>query len=185
MLLFIPRSLCALNRVAAKSEHHRFGATQGIRIAVAAGLYRAEATDGRRAVVVQARHSSYSLTSRYTHSRFYDLAAAVESLPIPVSPSPAREPAVLAATGTDGKAGENAPTNLVPFLVPQAAVSGVFERRIETEKATGDIGRLQQKTLAKREFSRVPSGSDNGMSKMEPRGIEPLTSALRTLRSPS
>ena len=53
MLLFIPRSLCALKRVAAKAEHARFGATQGIRIALAAGLYRAEATDGRRAMVVQ------------------------------------------------------------------------------------------------------------------------------------
>src|SRR5205823_6016723 len=53
MFLFIPRSLCALKRVAAKAEHHRFGATQGIRIALASGLYRAEATDGRRAVVVQ------------------------------------------------------------------------------------------------------------------------------------
>jgi hypothetical protein len=53
MLLFIPRSLCALKRVAAKAEHARFGATQGIRIAVAAGLYRAEATDGHRAIVVQ------------------------------------------------------------------------------------------------------------------------------------
>jgi hypothetical protein len=53
MLLFIPRSLCALKRVAAKSEHARFGATQGIRIALASGLYRAEATDGRRALVVQ------------------------------------------------------------------------------------------------------------------------------------
>jgi hypothetical protein len=38
MLLFIPRSLCALKRVAAKTEHHKFGATQGIRIAVASGL---------------------------------------------------------------------------------------------------------------------------------------------------
>ena len=31
MLLFIPRSLCALKRITAKSEHARFGATQGIR----------------------------------------------------------------------------------------------------------------------------------------------------------
>ena len=53
MLLFIPRSLCALKRVAAKVEHARFGATQGIRIALASGVYRAEATDGRRAMVVQ------------------------------------------------------------------------------------------------------------------------------------
>jgi len=53
MLLFIPRSLCALKRVAAKAEHARFGATQGIRIALASGVYRAEATDGRRAMIVQ------------------------------------------------------------------------------------------------------------------------------------
>jgi hypothetical protein len=53
MLVFIPRSLCALKRVAAKAEHARYGATQGIRITLASGLYRAEATDGRRAVIVQ------------------------------------------------------------------------------------------------------------------------------------
>ncbi len=53
MLLFIPRSLCALKRVAAKVEHAKFGATMGIRIALASGVYRAEATDGRRAMVVQ------------------------------------------------------------------------------------------------------------------------------------
>ena len=53
MPLFIPRSLCALKRVAAKVEHAKFGATQGIRIALASGMYRAEATDGRRAMVVQ------------------------------------------------------------------------------------------------------------------------------------
>jgi hypothetical protein len=38
-------SLCALKRVAAKAEHARYGATQGIRISLASGLYRAEATD--------------------------------------------------------------------------------------------------------------------------------------------
>jgi hypothetical protein len=53
MLLFIPRSLCALKRVAAKAEHARFGVTQGIRIALRSRLYRAEATDGRRAMVVR------------------------------------------------------------------------------------------------------------------------------------
>ena len=53
MLLFIPRSLCALKRVAAKAEIARYAATQGIRIALAAGVYRAEATDGRRAMIVQ------------------------------------------------------------------------------------------------------------------------------------
>jgi len=58
-----------------------------------------------------ARHSTYTLTSRYTHSRFYDLAAAVQSLPIPVTPSTGRE--VLSATGTDSHRAQN---SLGPFL---------------------------------------------------------------------
>lgn len=53
MILFIPRSLCALKRIAAKVELARYGATQGIRIALASGVFRAEATDGHRAMIVQ------------------------------------------------------------------------------------------------------------------------------------
>jgi hypothetical protein len=71
-----------------------------------------------------ARHSTYALTSRYSHSRFYDLSAAVQSLPIPTDPQAARQ--TLAATGTDGK-------SLVPFLVPQVANSVDSERQAETE----------------------------------------------------
>ena len=52
MLLFIPRSLCALKRNTSKSDC-RYAATAGIRIATAKSLYRAEATDSRRAIVVQ------------------------------------------------------------------------------------------------------------------------------------
>ena len=59
-----------------------------------------------------ARHSTYALTARYSHSRFYDLAAAVQSLPIPTA-GPGREVATLAATGTDGRQ-----ISLGPFLGP-------------------------------------------------------------------
>src|SRR6516225_2404599 len=48
-----------------------------------------------------ARHSTYALTSRYSHSRFYDLTAAVQGLPIPPG-KPGPEMQALAATGTDG-----------------------------------------------------------------------------------
>jgi hypothetical protein len=50
-----------------------------------------------------ARHSTYSLTSKYTHSRFCDLAAAVQTLRIPTA-RPSQEAPALAATGTDGRA---------------------------------------------------------------------------------
>jgi hypothetical protein len=54
-----------------------------------------------------ARHSTYSMTARYTHSRAYDLVAAVQGLPIPAGnrakkpaspPPPARKENTLAQT---------------------------------------------------------------------------------------
>ena len=49
-----------------------------------------------------ARHSTYALTSKYSHSRFYDLAAAVQGLPIQMA-GPGTQSQELAATGTDGR----------------------------------------------------------------------------------
>jgi integrase len=48
-----------------------------------------------------ARHSSYAMTARYSHSRFYDLAAAVQALPLPLG-GPAPQAETVSATGTDG-----------------------------------------------------------------------------------
>jgi hypothetical protein len=46
-----------------------------------------------------ARHSTYAMTAKYTHSKLYDLSAAVERLPIPTGEGPP----TMAATGTDGR----------------------------------------------------------------------------------
>ncbi len=75
-----------------------------------------------------ARHSTYALTSRYSHSRFYDLAAAVQSLPIPTG-APNREAGTLAATGTDGQQ----PNSLGLFLGPQPTIPGDFQRQAEMD----------------------------------------------------
>lgn len=72
-----------------------------------------------------ARHSTYAMTSRYTHSRFYDLSAAVQALPIPTA---GPGPEALSATGTDGN-------SLGPCLGPRPAISGDSERQTETERA--------------------------------------------------
>jgi integrase len=77
-----------------------------------------------------ARHSTYAMTSRYTHSRFYDLAAAVQGLPIPTGRP---ESQALAATGTDGRPISLGPKS-GPFLGPQPAISGDFQRQAETEE---------------------------------------------------
>src|SRR6185369_1166494 len=76
-----------------------------------------------------ARHSTCALTGRYTHTRVYDLAAAVRSLPIPTGLSD-DETESLAATGTDGK-------NLSPNLGPQRVISGDFQRQTEISTVHG------------------------------------------------
>jgi hypothetical protein len=47
-----------------------------------------------------ARHSTYTLTSRYTHSTLYDLGQAVQAHPSMVQCKNAQ---ILAATGTEGR----------------------------------------------------------------------------------
>src|SRR5262249_29948641 len=76
-----------------------------------------------------ARHSTYALTSRYTHSRFHDLATAVRALPIPVA---ALETEARAATRTGRKTGAK---NLGPNLGPRRPTSVDFGRQRETETA--------------------------------------------------
>jgi integrase len=109
-----------------------------------------------------ARHSTYALTSRYSHSRFYDLAAAVQSLPIPTGkPGPKTE--ILAATGTDGKPDTKTPVHagkksLGPFLGPQPAISGDFQRQpeMETTQSQGEGNRgNHQESLSFPVFSAI------------------------------
>ena len=109
-----------------------------------------------------ARHSTYALTSRYTHSRLYDLAAAVQSLPIPAG----LNPQTLAATGTDGRQ-----KYLGPNLGPQSAKTGDFGRQPEAH----DNGLSQTKNPGKPAVFGVFRGSDNGLSKVEAAGVEPAS----------
>ncbi len=116
-----------------------------------------------------ARHSTYSMTSRYTHSRAYDLAAAVQALPIPTTASaPAAES--LAATGTAGKP----PKNLSPNLALLGANSGDFLRFPSTE--TTKVSR--QENPGKQAFCAVFQGGEEGRAKVEARGIEPRSRSI-------
>jgi len=114
-----------------------------------------------------ARHSSYAMTSRYSHSRFYDLAAAVQSLPIPTA-GPDTERQAVRATGTDGATGSK---NLGPNLGPQPAVLGDFLRLAETEERTSK----KQKPPGKHSVSAVLQGGTENTAKMEAAGIEPAS----------
>jgi site-specific recombinase XerD len=113
-----------------------------------------------------ARHSTYALTGRYTHSRLYDLAAAVNGLPSIVPAEPAGE--TLAATGTEGK-------NLGPNLVLRRDVLGDSVRQTETEPGSVPQGKYPGKHVVSRVFRDLPQPEEE----MEPRGIEPLSLRLR------
>ena len=110
-----------------------------------------------------ARHSTYSMTARYTHSHAYDLAAAVQGLPIPTD-SPERETTVVAATGTDGK-------YLGPFLGPKTACLRGELRQAETIP----LSRSTKENPGNRAVSAHFRGSDKCTSKVEAAGIEPAS----------
>lgn len=86
-----------------------------------------------------ARHSTYTLTAKYSHSRSYNLDAAVQSLPIPTGTAPL----TCAATGTDGPARrDRALTKTVRFPAYKL-------RQAETEMPTNSESETMQNTREK------------------------------------
>jgi integrase len=115
-----------------------------------------------------ARHSTYALTSKYSHSRFYDLSAAVQGLPIRMV-GPGTEPQSLAATGTDGRAEKSG-----PFLGPRRAISADFGGQTRTEAAT--VGSRDDKGKTKE--SLIFPVQAVSVEKMGATGFEPVTPSV-------
>src|ERR1043165_716957 len=106
------------------------------------------------------------MTSRYTHSRFYDLSAAVQGLPIPTGPSTGTT--TLAATGTNGRQ-----ISLGPNLGPQQAKTGDFGGQTRTETRTaGSEANLGRNAANRMETNVLPIGESSVWQKRV-RGIEP------------
>jgi integrase len=117
-----------------------------------------------------ARHSTYALTGRYTHSRFYDLSAAVQGLPI-LTGGPEAEAPALRATGTDG----TAPKNLAQNLAPRGVISGDSERQAETS----DNQPAQTKTPGKPAISLISQGKGEEDDEWRRRESNPRPVALQ------
>ncbi len=113
----------------------------------------------------------FDLTGRYTHSRSYDLVAALNNLPPLLSTG--LECEALAATGTEGN-------SACPNLRPYPLFRDIMRDKLRQNRGCG-----QTKNPGKQAGSADFQGTQQIPDKVEPRGIEPLTSALRTLRSPS
>jgi len=108
-----------------------------------------------------ARHSSYALTGRYTHSRFHDLASAVQNLPIPTN-TPEAPQQKIRATGTD-----HTSKNLGPNLGPQSDISIDGTRQIETKGASSQhqdrAGKQEKIALFQRYLAEVQKERDTGV----------------------
>jgi integrase len=125
-----------------------------------------------------ARHSDIRLTMNvYTHAGLYDLAAAVDTLPAILPTGPRAERQALRATGTDGKAGDKAPKNLAPFLVPQVAISGDSESQAETETADSQGEGNRDGIKVSVQFTRGKEGE-------APPGFEPGLADLQSAALP-
>ena len=109
-----------------------------------------------------ARHSSYSLTAKYSHSRSYNLDAAVQSLPIPTGAGPM----TCAATGTDGPARrDRALTKTVRFQAPK-------QRQAETEATANNKVVTQQNALETQHILHVsPKQISTSRSEVDNSGI--------------
>jgi site-specific recombinase XerD len=112
-----------------------------------------------------ARHSTYALTGRYTHSRLYDLAAAVNALPNMLPKSPEED---LAATGTDGK--KLGPKTLAHTLAHTLRKIHRAARHVETN----DVCSSQSDPPGKHAVSYGFSRSEADMSEVDTRGTNSL-----------
>src|ERR1019366_2886159 len=131
-----------------------------------------------------ARHSTYALTSKYSHSRLYDLAAAVHSLPIPTTGKPEAE--ALKATGTDGKADtknhvQAGKISLGPFLGPQPAILRDSQRQAETESTKSQDEANRGKTKETLSFPAVSAGKKNILSRYPQGDSNPCLSRERAM----
>jgi hypothetical protein len=127
------------------------------------------------------RHSSIDLTmNTYTDPKLLDVAGALDALPVlPVNPG--NNAARQVATGTHS-------FPLVPTLVPDAdnrSISRpIADRPGDMQGARHDKSPKRISVAAVKRKTPADAGRQR-VSLMEPTGIEPTTSALRTQRSPN
>ena len=132
------------------------------------------------------RHSSIDLTMNvYTDPKLLDVHGALDSLPsLPLSSNPNKPPETVRATGTN----DLGQSPFAPAFAPTVGKPG------QTVSHPGKIDALNdlRKDNPQRDVTCFPDAiknplslCDSGSLKVERKGVEPSTSALRTQRSPN
>jgi len=131
------------------------------------------------------RHSTIDLTMNvYTDPRLLDVHGALESLPaLSLTGEPADQPQTVKATGTD----DSVARKFAPGFAPTVRNRGTLVSN--ADNLAGEATRVPDAgpdvvSLPSVNRKRPSSIADNGRHEVEPKGVEPSTSALRTQRSP-
>jgi integrase len=112
-----------------------------------------------------ARHATYNQTSRYSHSRMYDLAEAVQRLPIPLTGPATGDAETLRATGTDGHA--EAPKKSGLNLGPQPALLGSFLTLREPGVENAGVSETAAKQAKTADFVGECEGAKKGRPRVD------------------
>jgi integrase len=121
------------------------------------------------------RHTDLRLTMKvYTDPRVFDLAGAVEKLPLQFGNRPDAE--ANAATGTNGKSGDDS----APQVAGQVAIAtsgGHPESSVDNGSDKGTRSQVQEKTGVVRSRSSTVTSGQQG-KKERAMGVEPTTASL-------
>ena len=149
------------------------------------GTHLSKAGVAPRTAQAAMRHSTIDLTMNvYTDPRLLDVHGALESLPaLSLDTEQTHMQRAVKATGTDD-------LTALPFAPGFAPTTG---NRSESQSTGDNLDRKRSRheqdslgvvSLASVNGKRPLSSADNGRHQVEPKGVEPSTSALRTQRSP-
>ena len=140
------------------------------------------------------RHSTIDLTMNvYTDPKLLDVYGALDSLPsLDLNPSPSTERQTMRATGTDDRDAvtdsRHAVTKFAPAFAPNSGKGGQTVSFAVISSDDADERTARKSTHANPMISSEKALSAviaNKAFRVERRGVEPPTSALRTQRSPN
>jgi len=132
------------------------------------------------------RHSTIDLTmNTYTDPKLLDVYGALDSLPsLDMNSSPSTERQAMRATGTD----DIMSSQLVPMLLPNTGQSGEFGSftvHSPTDDGESVVRMPTRENPINSSKKALQAVYVSKAFKVERRGVEPPTSALRTQRSPN
>ena len=148
------------------------------------GTHLSKAGVAPRTAQAAMRHSTIDLTMNvYTDPRLLDVHGALESLPALSLDTEQTDQQNVKATGTDDSVARKFAPGFAPTVRNRGSSVSNADNLVGERNSIADDG-PDVVSLDSVNRKRPSSTADNGRHEVEPKGVEPSTSALRTQRSP-